>query len=99
MKTHKELDVWKLAIEFVTNIYKMTSCLPSDEKFGLSNQLRRAAISIPSNVSKGFARKGQKETVQFLYVSLGSHSEIETQLIIARNLNYFDAESLKVLEK
>lgn len=90
MKTHKDLDVWKLSIELVTNIYKSTKQFPSDEKFGLTNQLRRTAVSIPSNIAEGAARKSNKEYLHFLYISLGSAAELETQLIIAHNLKYLN---------
>jgi len=92
MGTHEKLDVWKLSIDFVTHIYKITQSFPSEEKFGLTNQMRRAAVSIPSNIAEGAARKSDKENIQFLYISLGSLSELETQLIISQNLDYFDSK-------
>lgn len=87
MKTHKDLEVWKKSIKFVTFIYKITSKFPSEEKFGLCSQLRRASVSIPSNIAEGATRKSKVEFKQFLYVSLASAAEIETQLIISYNLN------------
>jgi len=86
-KTHKDLDVWKLSIQLVKAIYKLTSEFPSEEKFGLISQIRSAAISVPANVAEGAARNSNKDYVRFLYISLGSLSEIETQLIIAKELN------------
>ena len=86
MKTHKDLLVWKRSIEFVTSIYKLTADFPDNEKYGLSNQLRRAAISIPSNIAEGAARGSSKEFLRFLFISRASAVEIETQLIIAENL-------------
>jgi len=98
MGTHEELDVWKLSIEFVEEIYRITQKFPSDEKFGLISQLRRAAVSIPSNIAEGAARKSDKENIQFLYIALGSIAEIETQLIISTRLDYCDAsETQKIL--
>ena len=88
MKTHKDLEVWQKSISFVTVIYKTTANFPAEEKFGLSSQLRKASISIPSNIAEGAARKGKVEFVQFLYIALASAAEIETQLFIARNLNF-----------
>lgn len=88
MKTHKDLTVWQKSIDFVTLIYEITSKFPPEEKFGLSNQLRRASVSVPSNISEGAARKGKTEFKQYLYIALGSASEIETQLMIAKNLNF-----------
>lgn len=95
MKTHKDLDAWKTSVEFVTRIYKITEIFPKSEEFGLKNQLRRASVSIPSNIAEGAARNHTKEFIQFLYISLGSLSEVETQLIIAHNLNYIPTEFKK----
>jgi len=88
MGTHKDLDVWQLSMDFVVDIYKMTRNFPSDEKFGLISQLRRAAVSIPSNIAEGAARKNTKEFIQFLYHSLGSAAEIETQLELSKRLDF-----------
>ena len=90
MKIHKDLECWKCGIELVTEIYKMTSNFPKEEIYCLTNQLKRAAISIPSNIAEGAARNTGKEFVQFLYISLGSCSELETQLIISNNLKYIN---------
>ena len=90
INNHKELRVYKESIDFVLSIYELTKRFPSDEKFGLISQMRRAAVSIPSNISEGAARKNTKEFIQFLYISLGSAAEIETQIDIAKKLNYYD---------
>jgi len=90
MLTHKDLDVWKLGIELVEEIYKITSKFPKNEIYGLISQMRRAAVSIPSNISEGAARDSTKEFIQFLYVALGSLSELETQVIIAKKLSYIN---------
>ena len=90
IKTHKDLDVWKLSIQLVKDIYQLTSKFPSEEKFGLVAKIRRAAVSIPSNISEGAARNSDKDYIRFLYISLGSLSEIETQLIIAEELGFSD---------
>ena len=92
LNSHKDLVVWQKSIEFVAKIYETTNNFPKEELFGLTSQLRRAAISIPSNIAEGFARKHNKELIQFLYVSLGSSVEIETQLLIAKNINYINEE-------
>lgn len=92
MNSHKDLIVYQKSIEFVTKIYETTNNFPKDELFGLTSQLRRAAISIPSNIAEGFARRHNKELTQFLYVSLGSAVEIETQLLIAKNINCINEE-------
>jgi four helix bundle protein len=88
MKSHKDLDVWKKSMELVTNIYRLTRDFPHEEQYGLSSQIRRSAISIPSNIAEGAARNSAKEYKQFLYISLGSISEIETQILIAEKLGF-----------
>ncbi len=88
MKNHKDLDVWQLSMDLVTDIYKLTYEFPKEELYGLSNQMRRAAVSIPSNIAEGAARNSKKEFIQFLHISLGSLAEVETQLIISNNLGF-----------
>ena len=90
MKTHMDLDVWKLSMDLVENIYNMSSCFPKEEIYGLTSQIRRAAISIPSNIAEGASRNGSKEFVQFLYISLGSISEVETQIMLAKRWGFVD---------
>ena len=97
MRTHKDLDVWKDGISFVTKIYKITSSFPKDELYGLTSQIRRAAISIPSNIAEGAARKTTNEFRQFLYIALASAVEIDTQLIIAQNLGFINTDMLNKL--
>ena len=97
IKTHKDLDVWKKSVSLVTLIYEMTKGFPKDELYGLTNQIRRSAVSIPSNIAEGSARKGNKEFAQFLYIGLGSLSELETQLIIATNLKYISSERSELI--
>ena len=84
MRTHEDLEVWKQAVSLSVSIYKITASFPSDEKFGLTSQMRRAAVSIASNIAEGAARHSRREFVQFLAISAGSASEINTQLIIAK---------------
>lgn len=88
MRTHKDLDAWKLSVELVVLIYQLTSTFPKEEVFGLTNQIRRAAVSIPSNIAEGAARNSNKELIQFLHISLGSQQELDTQLLIAKKLEY-----------
>jgi len=87
-RTHKDLDAWKEAIQLVEDVYKITRSFPKEEMYGLTSQLRRAAVSIPSNIAEGAARNSTKEFIQFLHMSLGSLSEVETQMIIANRLDY-----------
>lgn len=94
MHNFKELNVWKKGIEMVTAIYELTSKFPSDEKFGLTSQIRRAAISIPSNIAEGSGRKTNKDFSNFLSISLGSQFELETQLIVASQLGFVSNEAI-----
>ncbi|CAM4154329.1 four helix bundle protein [Gillisia hiemivivida] len=87
---HKDLDVWKKGMDLVEEVYKLTANFPSNEMYGLSNQLRRAAVSIPSNIAEGSSRKGDKELLYFINVAIGSIAEIETQMLIAARLKYVD---------
>jgi four helix bundle protein len=88
MKTHKDLDVWKMSVNLVTDIYKITSKFPKEELYGLTSQIRRSSVSIPSNIAEGAARKSDKEFIQFLHIALGSCMELETQIIISKNLTF-----------
>ncbi|WP_415407172.1 four helix bundle protein [Sulfurovum sp. CS9] len=88
VKTHKDLDVWKQSIQLVKQIYKITQIFPKHEIYGLTNQIRRAAVSVPSNIAEGAGRNSDKEFIQFLHISLGSLAEVETQLIISMEIGY-----------
>ncbi len=90
--THKDLEVWKVSRQYVLDIYKMTSLFPQDEMYGLTSQIRRSAISIPSNIAEGCGRRSNKELIQFLYIAIGSLSELETQLLIASDLDFCNME-------
>ena len=93
-KPHKRLDVWQKSIELVQNIYELTKNFPSSEIYGLTSQMRRAVISIPSNISEGAARQTKKEFIQFLHVAQGSLSELDTHLEIAKRLGYIKGNLL-----
>lgn len=88
IKSHKDLKVWRESMDLVILIYDLTEQFPSKEAFGLTSQLRRASVSIPSNIAEGAGRKGENEFKRFLYIALGSLSELETQLEIAFRLGY-----------
>ena len=88
LKTHKDLGVWKKAVELAENVYWMTARFPKEEVYGLSMQTRRSAVSIPSNIAEGAARNSKKEFIQFLHVALGSAAELETQLILATRIGF-----------
>ena len=99
METHKELRVWQQSIEMVTSIYLMTKAFPKEELFGLVSQMRRAAVSVPSNIAEGYARGSDKEKLHFLRISSGSMSEIETQLMISSNLGYISQDLFNELSE
>lgn len=88
MKKHQDLLVWQKSIDLVTAIYSVTSAFPDNEKFGLTNQIRRSAVSIPSNIAEGFSRKSDGDFLRFLRISYGSAAELETQILIAKNLDF-----------
>lgn len=90
MSTFRDLLIWQKAMKFVTEIYQETSDFPNEEKFGLVSQLRRSAISVPSNIAEGYGRNSNGEFRRFLNISMGSLFEVQTQLQIARNLEFID---------
>ena len=94
MKTHRDLDIWNEGIELVIKIYESVERFPRDERYGLIDQIKRASVSIPSNIAEGAARNSSKEFMQFLYIALGSASELETQLIISKRLGFLANEDL-----
>ncbi len=96
MRDHRDLDVWKTAMDLVTEVYTRTKDFPKEEVYGLTAQLRRAAVSVPANISEGAARQTDKEFIHFLFIALGSASELETELAIAERLGYL-AESKPLL--
>ncbi|MEA2013804.1 MAG: four helix bundle protein [Thermodesulfobacteriota bacterium] len=101
MRKHHQLQVWQEAMALVKMIYTATATFPQSENYGLTSQMRRASVSIPSNVAEGAARTGTKEFLQFLSISRGSLSELETQVLIAKNLGYIkdESEMLKQIDK
>ena len=97
MHQYKELKLWQKSIDMVTCIYALTRDFPQNEKFGLVSQINRSAVSIPSNIAEGAGRNSNKEFIHFLAIAHGSSFELETQLIISRNLNYLSLEHLSEL--
>jgi four helix bundle protein len=94
---HKKLDVWILSINLTTKIYAITNQFPKSEVYGLTNQLRRAAVSVPSNIAEGAARKSKLERKRFFEIARSSLVEIDTQLEIAQNLKYMELDGLTEL--
>jgi len=100
IKTYRDLNIWNTGIEIVKDIYKLTENFPKQEIYGLVIQMRRSAVSIPSNVAEGFRRYHNNEYRQYLYISLGSYAELETQITIAKELKYIQkVKENRLLEK
>jgi four helix bundle protein len=98
MNNYKKLEVWKDSVDLVTEVYKLCQKFPNDEKFGLSSQIKRCAISIPSNIAEGAGRSTKKDFANFLHFAIASSYELETQLIIALNLNFILLEDLESIQ-
>lgn len=92
-KPHKRLEVWKEAMGLVTSIYKISSSFPGTEQYGLTSQIRRAAISVPSNIAEGLTRASRKERLHFMHIARASISEIDTQLEIAERLGFINQDA------
>lgn len=102
IRNFKQLKIWQKGIDIVKDIYILTMKFPKDELYGLTSQMRRSAISIPSNIAEGFKRYHSKEYSQFLHIVLGSAAELETQLIIAKELGFINDKDkllIDILEK
>ncbi len=97
MQSYRDLIVWQKSIDLVTEIYELVKIFPREELYALSSQIRRAAVSIPSNIAEGHNRNSDKEFVQFLCIARGSLGELETQLIIAEKLNCANKEHIEKL--
>jgi four helix bundle protein len=92
MKNYKDLTVWQKSFQLTLLIYKITKTFPKDERFELVSQMHRAAVSIPSNIAEGYSRKTTKEFIRFILISYGSINELETQLLIAKELNFIQED-------
>ena len=99
MKSHKDLDVWKNAMSLAKQGYEITQTYPKEEIYGMVSQMRRCAVSIPSNIAEGASRNGAKEFKQFLYIATGSASELDTQIELSRSIGLADADSLAQLQE
>ena len=94
LRNHKDLEVWQKSISLASEVYHLTKKYPDDEKYGLVSQMRRAAVSIASNIAEGSARNSKKEFIQYLYIAAGSASELETQLEISREVDITETRIL-----
>ena len=99
VKSYQDLEVWKKSIDLAERIYRVSCSFPAEEKYGLTSQIRRAAVSVPSNIAEGAARTGTGEFLQFLSVASGSLAEGETQLILAGRLGYLVEAELETLRE
>jgi four helix bundle protein len=90
--SYRDLNVWQNGMDLVEDVYKIAANFPKEEKYGLTSQVRRCAVSIPSNIAEGFMRQSTKEYIQFLYISLGSLGELDTQMEIAVRLSFMEAQ-------
>ena len=98
LRSYKDLQVWQKAYQLCLEVYKATGEFPKHELYGITAQLRRAAVSIPSNIAEGYGRKTTKEYIQFLYIAYGSSCELETQILLSGDLGYLSPEVLKKLQ-
>jgi four helix bundle protein len=100
LKNYKELQVWQKGYQLCLQIYKITKKFPKEEQYGLISQIRRAAVSVPSNIAEGYGRKTTSDYLRSLYIAYGSNCELETQIMLSRDLNYiFSNDSEKLLNE
>lgn len=97
IKSFTDLNAWREGHKLVLEVYKITKVFPQDEKFGLIDQMRRCAVSITSNIAEGFSRRTKKEKAQFFYTSLGSVTELQNQLLLAKDIGYLQKADFKLL--
>jgi len=98
LKNYKELKVWQKAYQQCIKLYKITMKFPREEQYGLTSQMRRSAVSVPSNIAEGYGRQTTKEYIQALYIAYGSNCELETQILLSGDLGYIKAEDLEALQ-
>lgn len=98
MKSHKDLDVWKRSIELSIEVYRISGSFPKEEIYGITSQMRRASVSIASNIAEGAARRTDKDFIHFLHMALGSASVLDTQIEIVIKVGYADCVTMKELQ-
>jgi four helix bundle protein len=99
LKNYRELKVWQRAYQLCLEIYKITKRFPNEERYGLTSQIRRAAVSVPSNIAEGYGRKTTPEYIRFLYIAYGSNCEMETQILLSGDLGYIETGKLEILQE
>jgi four helix bundle protein len=98
LKNYKELKVWQSSYQLCLEIYKTTKRFPKEETYGLTSQIRRSAVSVPSNIAEGYGRKSTLDYIRSLYIAYGSNCELETQILLSGDLNYIEAAKLGKLK-
>jgi four helix bundle protein len=99
LKNYKELKVWQKAYQLCLEVYKMTKGFPSEERYGLTSQIRRSAVSVPSNIAEGYGRKTTPEYIRSLYFAYGSNCELETQISLSGDLGYVKTQEKEMLQR
>jgi len=99
LRNYKDLKVWQKSYQLCLDIYKITKGFPKEERYSLTSQIRRAAVSVPSNIAEGYGRKTTPEYIRALYVAYGSNCELETQVLLTGDLGYIKSEQLKKVQK
>ena len=99
LKNYRDLSVWQKAYQLCLEIYKITRDFPKDEKYGLTSQIRRAAVSVPSNIAEGYGRKTTREYIHSLYIAYGSNCELETQVLLSGDLGFINKEIFERVQK
>jgi len=97
LKNYKELKVWQRFYQLCLEIYRITKGFPKEERYGLTSQIRRAAVSVPRNIAEGYGRKTTPEYIRFLYIAYGSNCELETQILLSGDLGYIETGKLEML--
>lgn len=98
LRNYKELKVWQKSYRLCLEIYKITKRFPKEERYGLTSQIRRSAVSVPSNIAEGYGRKTTPEYIRFLYIAYGSNCEMETQILLSGDLGYIETDKLEILQ-
>ena len=99
LKNYKDLKVWQKAYQLCITIYRLTKHFPKEEQYGLTSQIRRSAVSVPSNIAEGYGRKTTQEYMQSLYIAYGSHCELETQIMLSKDLGYIKSDDSRELQQ
>jgi four helix bundle protein len=99
LKNYRELKVWQRSYRLCLEIYRITKTFPNEERYGLTSQIRRAAVSVPSNIAEGYGRKTTPEYIRFLYIAYGSICELETQILLSGDLGYIETGKLEILQE